>query len=300
MPSIYETLIGAPPSGEEETRATARQLRGRQELGMLGVITGDEVLSKLGAGMMSQTQKRVEGLQKTRQKGIVEQRERDRQAAIEANWAASQAMDQAELEETIRWHDMQEKIKQDAARYKKTDRTGKYPSQKAEEKMVKEITDARAMTNIRATFRPEFGSGGIQGALGLGTAENVMGRLGVGGEGAEEQAFWWSEYKRVRELVQRHELFGSALTTGEQKSWKEANIGPADSPQMIEMKLEVMEKLSNKVLLDTIDRTRGRYDPDFEAALYGDLLGQGPSAAPSSPSAPTPVSTQGYSYTVDP
>ena len=48
---IWESLIGAPPQGPEETQRIAQQLRRNAEYGLLGQLTGDRVLAPAGQGM---------------------------------------------------------------------------------------------------------------------------------------------------------------------------------------------------------------------------------------------------------
>jgi len=43
---------------------------------------------------------------------------------------------------------------------------------------------------------------------------------------SRQRAQWWQDYRRNSELIERHELFGAALTPTEQASWRAATIHP--------------------------------------------------------------------------
>lgn len=70
---IWESLIGAPPQGPEETQRIAQQLRRNAEYGLLGQLTGDRVLAPAGQGMRESSFKKAGSLQKALQ----EQQRRD-------------------------------------------------------------------------------------------------------------------------------------------------------------------------------------------------------------------------------
>ena len=295
MPSIYETLIGAPPSGEEETRATARQLRGRQELGMLGVITGDPVLGKLGAGMMNQTQKRVEGLQKTRQKAIIEQRERDRQAAIEGNWETQRQHDVDELDELKRWHDMQtetNRLKAAAAARTKQ----KQPSASSQKVTIGKLTQVDNLNALADIFEDEFGTGRL-GAVGGGSLTNVIGKLDIGTQAQKDQAEWWAMYDRMYTLKTRNEMFGSALTSQEKAAWDQANISPNSPPDVIRKGLASLREAARLAKEKQFKNDSALYDPVWVEAMYG----SSPQAvAPDVPVSGEQLSVDGIQYEVIP
>ncbi len=295
MPSIYETLIGAPPSGEEETRATARQLRGRQELGMLGVITGDPVLSKLGAGMMNQTQKRVEGLQKTRQKRIVDERERARQAAIEGNWEQQRQHASATLDETIRWHDMQtetNRLKAEAAARTKQ----KQPSASAQKTTIGKLTQVDNLNSLADIFEDEFGTGRL-GAVGGGSLSNIIGKLDIGSQAQKDQAEWWAMYDRMYTLKTRNEMFGSALTSQEKAAWDQANISPNSPPDVIRKGLASLREAARLAKEKQFKNDAALYDPVWVEAMYGP---EPQALAPDVPVSGEPLIHNDIEYTVDP
>lgn len=101
MTDIYDMLIGAPPSTEEQLRATADQLRKRKLAGQLGMITGDPVLSKVGQGITSDVGSQIEQLQGSRQKDAQRGVMQDYYTAQEQNWKNRLGFDRQSHEDQL-------------------------------------------------------------------------------------------------------------------------------------------------------------------------------------------------------
>jgi hypothetical protein len=67
MPNLYETLIGAAPTDPEQVRATADALRRKSDFGILGMLSGDNVLGGVGQHLHGGAQRQTQQLQQTRQ-----------------------------------------------------------------------------------------------------------------------------------------------------------------------------------------------------------------------------------------
>lgn len=63
----YELILGGPPSGEDQIRATAAKLRGADDRAILAMLSGDRVLAPVGAVQQRQTQATARGLAKAKQ-----------------------------------------------------------------------------------------------------------------------------------------------------------------------------------------------------------------------------------------
>lgn len=61
----------------------------------------------------------------------------------------------------------------------------------------------------------------------------------------KERQRWWSNFKGLYENPLRHELFGSALTAGEQTQWANSMINPNMDAQQIRDKLNDLMRLNN-------------------------------------------------------
>lgn len=120
------------------------------------------------------------------------------------------------------------------------------PSKPLRDAVVKQLTEVRdnaaTIGNLARTFRPDFGDKGILG-MGGNTSMSTKGTFGFDGDAVE----WWKNYRKQAELVERHALFGAALTPGEQASWQSADIEPGMSAKTIKRNLETRAALATKM-----------------------------------------------------
>ncbi len=101
MADLFEMMIGAPPSGPEETRAAAKQLRRQQRQAMLGMSTGDAVMGQTGKLAYDQVQNQLQGLQQSRQNAIATQTQQDRWDTTDQQLADQRAQTQKNWEERM-------------------------------------------------------------------------------------------------------------------------------------------------------------------------------------------------------
>jgi hypothetical protein len=116
--------------------------------------------------------------------------------------------------------------------------------------VVKQITEARdnatTIDRLATGFKPEYAGKGVLG-VGGDMQLAVSGNLGKDKEAVE----WWKNYRKQAELVERHALFGAALTPTEQASWRSADIGPGMDAGVIATNLATRTSLAKKVLENT-------------------------------------------------
>lgn len=112
---------------------------------------------------------------------------------------------------------------------------------------LKQITEVRDNANtidrLAGSFKEDYAGKGV---LGFG-AEAQLGAAGVLGKD-QDAVEWWKNYRKQAELVERHALFGAALTPGEQASWRSADIGPGMDPKTIKRNLATRKELATRVL----------------------------------------------------
>ena len=103
--------------------------------------------------------------------------------------------------------------------------------------------------------------------------EKAKGKFASGmlNEGEKKRKLFWDDYRRFYDYVERHGLFGSALSGRESDDWKEIEISPSDSNEMIARKLAqqrefIRDKFAKKV---TSLRMGGVSDEDI-----GKFLGE--------------------------
>jgi hypothetical protein len=113
--------------------------------------------------------------------------------------------------------------------------------------VVKNITEARdnalTIAGLSSSFKPEFAGKGVLG-LGADMQMSVSGNVGADADAVE----WWKNYRKQAELIERHALFGAALTPTEQASWRSADIGPGMDAKVVARNLATREKFTKQVL----------------------------------------------------
>jgi hypothetical protein len=142
--------------------------------------------------------------------------------------------------------------------------------------VLKQITEARdnatTIDRLSASFKPEYAGKGLLG-LGADMQLSASGNLGVDKDSVE----WWKNYRKQAELVERHALFGAALTPTEQGSWRSADIAPGLDAAVVARNLATRNELAKKVFENT---QRDLVDAGHNEERIGAIAGRGKSAAP--------------------
>jgi hypothetical protein len=149
--------------------------------------------------------------------------------------------------------------------------------------VVKQIQEARdnAATIERAssTFKPEFASKGVLG-MGADASMSAKGVLGLD----KDSVAWWKDYRKQAELIERHALFGAALTPTEQASWRSADIHPGMDAAVIKTNLATRAALARKVAENTAADMK---DAGHNAERIDAIAGR--NAQPDAPKAAVPT-----------
>jgi hypothetical protein len=113
--------------------------------------------------------------------------------------------------------------------------------------VLKSLQDARetsaAITSLAERFKPGFASKGV---LGMGSDASLAAKSVLGLD--RESVDWWKDYRKQVELVERHALFGAALTETEKGSWRSADINPGMDDKVIQTNIAKRAELAKKVL----------------------------------------------------
>jgi hypothetical protein len=116
--------------------------------------------------------------------------------------------------------------------------------------VVKQLTEARdqaaTIDRLSSSFNDKFAGKGILG-FGANAQLDASGRIGADKDSVE----WWKNYRKQSELVERHALFGAALTPGEQASWQSADISPGMDAKVIKRNLATRKALTQKIFENT-------------------------------------------------
>jgi hypothetical protein len=113
--------------------------------------------------------------------------------------------------------------------------------------VLKSLQDARetsaAITSLAERFKPGFASKGV---LGMGSDASLAAKSVLGLD--RDSVDWWKDYRKQVELVERHALFGAALTETEKGSWRSADINPGMDDRVIQTNIAKRAELAKKVL----------------------------------------------------
>lgn len=260
MPDLYETLIGAPPSGPEETRATAQQLRRQSDVGALGMLTRNKGIAPLGQVMMDESQEQILGLQKSREAGLDNERDQARIDSQTAQWQAANELGWAKLNEEIR----NNKADADAALaegmipdYKAlTDSNRTYMRDKSS--LVKH--GQTLLDQMKVISDPAFGQGLVPkaGQISNWLAANVPKWTS---KTQQQRQAWWAKWDRTYNLKERNLMFGATLTDNEKAVWAAANVNPNMNAEQVAAAIEhVLQKQRTELDMHT-QSMQGVYNP---------------------------------------
>jgi len=85
-------------------------------------------------------------------------------------------------------------------------------------------------------------------------------------------ADWWKNKKRFIDMIERHKMFGSALTTQELKNWADSNISEKNTASQVRGLLKKLyKKASDKVRRQRDTLATGDFSTEQINTLYGGL-----------------------------
>ncbi len=121
------------------------------------------------------------------------------------------------------------------------------------------------------TFQDESAGYGRGGETAMWLARNLP---ILTGPKTENSANWWQDYDRYKNKV-RNELFGSALTAGEQEAFDKADINPNMDPKLIRENLARQKHATESALAKTTrSLTASGYSPEAVEGAVGVPLDQ--------------------------
>lgn len=189
-----------------------------------------------------------------------------------------------------------------ASQYNPEAGTGGKPLPQAVLKQISEVRDnAATITRLANGFDDSFAGKGLFG-LGADKQLQASGILGTDKKSVQ----WWKDYRKGAELVERHAMFGAALSAGEQASWRSADIDPGMDAGVIKDNLATRAKLAKKMLeatrQDLIDA--GHSEKRVRAIADRDMSIEQPQDTPQRKSgfveAPTPSTGATFRLPSDP
>lgn len=150
------------------------------------------------------------------------------------------------------------------------------------EKLSKKQGTAQAMADLAGTFKDDFAGTPL-----LAGTQNTLGRFGLSDK-YKDQSNWWQNYQEQTNQI-RHELFGSALTAPEKKSFEEATIVPGMASTEIKRRLAQQHRATTSAY--------NKLKKNFGAAGYNmgqfeDMAEPGVTPLPGQPATNAPAGLQ--------
>jgi len=249
MDGLYEALIGEGAGDAEKAKLIAAALRRRNEMGQLGMITGDKALSPVGKGLSQSSDEYAEMLQQIRQNQA-------RQNQTETYQTGQLDYMDRNLAETKRNNDMDHEYQMAMARAAgiKADKAPTGPKMpKLRQGDIKELQDLSEGVGIVQDLEKYLAEGGKFGAVeaaglplpGARMFKNYAASKGYGSDEDKTAFKKKQEWDRMYTLVTRNRLFGATLTPNEQTAWEQANPSVAQTDEQIAGALPVMRKIMN-------------------------------------------------------
>ena len=233
----YELAMGYRIPEEEELRATAGALRGRNTFGQALQMTGLETAQGLGKNVAAGAQHEADqvGDQRMRMEALAQREREDRRSAAAAG---------------DKYHKMSVSDRKDLVASGKT---------------------LGVMQESFDSFKPEYTQ-----TIGPGPQSrlpNLMSQYGVGTEGMKEGAEWWAKWNRFYRAGERNALFGATLTENEQRDWNANDINPSMSSEQIERRMTSLKRIIEKSIRAKAQGMKvGGFNPDEidEYTMLGD------------------------------
>lgn len=283
MDDIYQSLIAGTPD-QAKIPALVDQLRRRRALGELGALTGDQVLSPFGSGLVKESDKYAEQLGENRLKAADDTRAADYQKALTDHQAQVLKATLDRDKETGRYH--QGLVDAALARAKAAQDAVNAKAAAGPKKSKLRTTDITALQEDSATVRgmddimkqmDEGISIGTKKAFGLPVPgsralANTAAAMGYGSDADKKSYALFQQWDRLYNLAARNKLFGATLSTNEQRAWAAANPSVAQTDEQIRAAIPIMQKVYQNKLEK---RMKGLKDEGYDETAIRDYAGMG-------------------------
>ena len=159
--------------------------------------------------------------------------------------------------------------------------------------ITESVQVANVLDTLERDFKDEYANSALPSAIAKGyvSAQQGLGSYAGMIGGSEDEARWWSQFQQLVEIPRRHQMFGSALTAQEKKSWDEAStVKPGISAGQLRMNIAILRDLYQTA----IDRLANKNlaqgaNPEAVTGLTGGRhRAPGPAPTPRGPPVTTP------------
>jgi hypothetical protein len=247
----------------------SKALRRKQQMGTLGMLSGDPVLAPLGENLGEQAGSEAwrdtqEGMQRrgVLARALEEKADREfrgMETKAQRDWMGGQ-------------NDMDRGLARSIAQLRADSASA--GSKKYRNFTAKNIQELNEQTNIASnmdvfanSFKDDYARIAAPGGR---DAANWMASKGMGTENAEAAQQWWASWDRIYTLPVRNEMFGSALTDTEKEAWAKANISTDMTPAQIRSNLKIITDIKNKAMTKLGGNLKAaNFDPEAVDYIFG-------------------------------
>jgi hypothetical protein len=255
MADNINALLGMGLSPQDDMTALANSLRGEQGMGDYYSMSTLAPISQLGKTMQGRSTDAANRGGVLKQSMLKQAADEERRQAALTLAAANRDQDYKRgLERDTKLQENRVSLAKTKAamKPKKVDEfeTGTGSERQKFEKMAE---DAMVQQSIFKGFDPEYANSftdpisgdQIEGFPFVGELENTLSRVApiLTSEKQQAKAKWWSDYRKYYENIERHGLFGSALTAGETGIWKASNINENMTKEQVQAGLDKMNEV---------------------------------------------------------
>ncbi len=247
MDDIYEAIIGEGAGKGQRAALIAAALRRRNNMGLLGQITGDKTLAPAGRELTNSSDAYSEMLQQIRQNDNRAAQTKDYQTGQLDHMAAA-------LAETKRNNDMDHEYQMAMAaaaglKAEKAGTGGKIPKlRQGDIKEMQDLSQTIGAVDDLSKFLEQGGSFGAVKVAGLPvpgarTFKNYAASKGYGNDADKASFLAKQKWDLFYNIAERNRMFGATLTDAEKKSWADANPSVGQTDEQIAKALPIMRKV---------------------------------------------------------
>ena len=137
-------------------------------------------------------------------------------------------------------------------------------------KMTKDVRNASQAYGALSNMEPDFGNEGgiplkgrIEGFITTYAPMFSTEKMDRKGEG-------WKQLLRFNDMLKKNEMFGSALSKGENKNWVEANINKDSTPAQVEAYVNMLKRVIGQEMSGSRKTNSALYGDDLIDIVYAD------------------------------
>jgi len=268
--SDIDALLGLGISDEDQLRAMADRLRGRERAADFFALSTVEPIQQAAAG----EQKRITDA--AGQAGVLKKALADREALTarnEANILSREREGAADRKNRLDYANIMAEARKYGMGADGYDPRRPYGALKTKAERADFETlpgELASIDMLSETYKDEFGplvpwSGGLETALGKAIPGNTLGWA--------EQNNYYGNFEAFHNLMKRHKIFGSAFTRVEQEAWNRAYIDANTQPNVARNRLRMMQHMARRAAeASAIKAYESNVSMDLIENFYGDVI----------------------------